>query len=195
MAAIVVPFRGSGGKRRLEPLREKEREALALAMLGDVLAACRPVGDTTVVTSDALAGRVAEDHAATVVGDPGSGQGAAVAAGLRRLDGRVLVVNADLPCAVPRDIRALDAATPEDGIAYVSARDGTTNALGLSRPGHFAPLYGPGSAQRFRMHAHTLGVAIVPAMIPNLAEDVDSVEDLERLGRRVGPRTIAAMSR
>jgi 2-phospho-L-lactate guanylyltransferase len=195
MAAIVVPFRGAEGKQRLGRLPDAERQALALAMLADVLAACRPVGDTTVVTSDELAGRLAEDHEAAVVSDPGSGQGAAVSAALRRLEGPVLVVNADVPCVVPRDLRSLEAATPPDGLAYVAARDGTTNALGLSSPTHFAPLYGPGSAERFRMHAHTIGVAVVPAAIPNLADDVDSVEDLERLELRVGPRTLAELSR
>jgi 2-phospho-L-lactate guanylyltransferase len=196
MAAIVVPFRGAGGKQRLEPLPDEDRDALALAMLADVLAACRRVGETTVVTSDELAGRLAEDHEAAVVPDPGSGQGAAVSAALRALDGGpVLVVNADVPCVVPKDLRSLEAATPEDGLAYVAARDGTTNALGLSSPAHFAPLYGPGSAERFRMHAHTIGVAIVPAAIPNLADDVDSIEDLERLELRVGPRTLAELSR
>ena len=195
MAAIVVPFRGAGGKQRLGLLSGKARDALALAMLADVLAACRPVGETTVVTSDDLAGRLAEDHEAAVVTDPGSGQGPAVAAALRTLDGRVLVVNADVPCVVPRDLHSLEAATPEDGLAYVAARDGTTNALGLSSPAHFAPLYGPGSADRFRMHAHTIGVDVVPAAIPNLADDVDSVEDLERLELRIGPRTLAELSR
>ena len=52
MAAIVVPFRGAGGKQRLGPLTDDEREALALAMLEDVLTACRAVGATVVVTSD-----------------------------------------------------------------------------------------------------------------------------------------------
>jgi 2-phospho-L-lactate guanylyltransferase len=195
MAAIVVPFRGAGGKQRLGPLPDEERDALALAMLADVLAACRPVGGTTVVTSDHLAGRLADDHEAAVVPDPGSGQGAAVAAALRALDGPVLVVNADVPCVVPTDLRSLEAATPPDGLAYVAARDGTTNALGLSSPAHFAPLYGPGSAERFRLHGHTIGVAVVPAAIPNLADDVDSIEDLERLEPRVGPHTLAELSR
>ena len=195
MAAIVVPFRGAGGKQRLDPLPDAERDALALAMLADVLAACRPVGETTVVTSDELAGRLAEEHDAEVVADPGSGQGAAVAAGLRGIEGRVLVVNADVPCVVPSDLRSLEAATPEDGLAYVAAPDGTTNALGLSSPAHFAPLYGPGSAERFRMHAHTIGVEVVPAAIPNLADDVDSMDDIDRLELRVGPRTLAELSR
>jgi 2-phospho-L-lactate guanylyltransferase len=194
MAPIVVPFRGVNGKQRLDALPPEERSALALAMLADVLAACRSVGPTTVVTSDELAGRLAEDNGAAVVADPGSGQGAAVAAALRGIDGPVLVVNADVPCVVPRDLRSLEAATPDDGFAFVAARDGTTNALGLSDAAHFAPLYGPGSAERFRLHAHTLGVQFVPAAIPNLADDVDSLADLERLELRVGPRTLAELS-
>ena len=195
MAAIVVPFRGAGGKQRLGSLPDHEREALALAMLADVLAACRSVGTTVVVTPDEEAARVAGEHEVEVVDDPGSGQGAAVAAALRGVVGPVLVVNADVPCVVPRDLRSLEAATPEHGLAYVAARDGTTNALGLSAPTLFAPLYGPGSAERFRMHAHTIGAEVVPTAIPNLADDVDSITDLERLEFRVGPRTLAARTR
>src|SRR5687767_11448392 len=195
MAAIVVPFRGAGGKQRLASLPDDERKALALAMLADVLAACRSVGTTVVVTPDEEAARVAGEHEAAVVEDPGSGQGAAVAAALRGVVGPVLVVNADVPCVVPQDLRSLEAATPEHGIAYVAASDGTTNALGLSEPTLFAPLYGPGSAERFRVHAHTIGADVVPASIPNLSDDVDSIADLDRLELRVGPRTLAARTR
>ena len=195
MAAIVVPFRGAGGKQRLGSLPDDERQALALAMLADVLAACRGVGTTVVVTPDGEVARIAAEHEAEVVDDPGSGQGAAVAAALRGVVGPVLVVNADVPCVVSQDLRLLEAATPEHGLAYVEASDGTTNALGLSAPALFAPLYGPGSAERFRHHAHTLGAEGVPAAIPNLADDVDSIADLERLERRVGPRTLAARTR
>ena len=195
MPAIVVPFRGVDGKQRMSGLPDELRAEISLAMLGDVLAACTNVGPTVVATSDVLGAGVAQEHGAGVVDDPGSGQGAAVAAALRALDGRVLVVNADVPCAVPTDVRALDAATPDGGIAFVAAHDGTTNALGLDEPTLFAPLYGPDSAERFRLHAHTLGVDVVPTAIPNLADDVDSVEDLERLQLRVGPRTLAVQSR
>jgi 2-phospho-L-lactate guanylyltransferase len=193
MAAIVVPYRGASGKQRLGPLPDGARTALSLAMLADVLAACTVIGETVVVTSDEDGARVAAEFEALVAEDPGSGQGAAVASALRRLrNGRTLVVNADLPCVIPADLRALESATPEQGFAFVAARDGTTNALGLSSPSVFAPLYGPGSAARFRMHAHTIGVEFVPAAIPNLADDVDSLEDLERVEFRIGPRTLAA---
>jgi 2-phospho-L-lactate guanylyltransferase len=193
MAAIVVPYRGASGKQRLGPLPDGARTALSLAMLADVLAACTVVGETVVATSDDEGARVASEFEALVEQDPGGGQGAAVEAALRRLrNGRTLVVNADLPCVIPEDLRALESATPDRGLAFVAARDGTTNALGLSSPSVFAPLYGPGSAERFRMHAHTIGVEFVPAGIPNLADDVDSLEDLERVEFRIGPRTLAA---
>jgi 2-phospho-L-lactate/phosphoenolpyruvate guanylyltransferase len=195
MAAIVVPFRGAGGKQRLGPLTDDEREALALAMLEDVLAACGSVGETVVVTPDEDAVRLADEHEARVVDDPGRGQGAAVAAALRDVVGPVLVVNADVPCVVPRDLEDLEAATPDHGLALVAARDGTTNALGLSAPTLFAPLYGPGSAERFRAHGQTLGVHVVAAEISNLAEDVDSIDDLRRLERRVGPHTLLTRTR
>lgn len=192
MPTIVVPFRGATGKQRLGPLPEGARAALTLAMLADVLTACTVVGETYVVTPDEDGALAAREHEALVVEDPGGGQGAAVAAALRRLpERRTLVVNSDLPCVAPADIRALDAATPDDGIAYVAASDGTTNALGLSSPSLFAPFYGERSAERFRLHAHTLGVAVVTAAIPNLADDVDSLEDLERLELRLGPRTLS----
>jgi 2-phospho-L-lactate guanylyltransferase len=195
MAAIVVPFSGASGKQRLKPLPAEARAKLALAMLADVLAACKHVGPTRVVTADERGEVVAMDHEAEIVEDPGEGQASAVAAALRDVEGRVLVVNADLPCVVPRDLRTLEAATPDEGLAYVAARDGTTNALGLSSPSLFAPLYGAESAERFRLHAQSLGVSAMPATIPNLADDVDSLDDLSRLKLRVGPRTLAAQPR
>ena len=193
MPAIVVPFRGEGAKLRLAPLGPGDRRELALAMLADVLAACTAAGDVTVVTDDRAAAALARGLGADALRDPGGGQGAAVAAALR--DGETLVVNADVPCVVPRDLRALAAAAPSDGLALVQARDETTNALALARPELFRPLYGPGSALRFRRHAQELGADAVPAAIPNLADDVDTLDDLRRVQLRVGPRTQTALHR
>ncbi len=194
MAAIVVPFR-SAGKRRLTPLPEDLRASLALAMLADVLSACTAELSTFVVTGDEAARSLAEQVGAAVVDDPSGGQGAAVAAGLRAVDdGLVLVVNADLPTVTPGELRTLLQATPAHGNALAPAADGTTNALGLSAPSLFAPLYGAGSAERFRAHAARLGGRSVTVALPGLLADVDSYEDLLRSGRRAGPRTRAALS-
>ena len=181
MATLIVPFRGQGAKQRLETLPggAQARSALAQAMLEDVVAACQDVGRTVVVTPDPLAVDV------ETIADPGRGQGAAVAAALVSVgEEPVLVVNADLPCATPRDLLSLLGSAPSGGLALVPARDGTTNALALSSPALFEPLYGPGSAARFRR--------LAPANvsdIPNLADDVDTIWDLVRVRSRVGPRT------
>ncbi|MBD0330854.1 MAG: 2-phospho-L-lactate guanylyltransferase [Thermoleophilia bacterium] len=192
MAAVVVPFRA--GKQRLE-LPDAEREVLALAMLGDVVAACRAVGPTVVVTPDDEAAELARELGAQVEEDPGGGQGRAVAAALTRVQGGpVLVVNADLPCVVPRDLRALLGAVPPGGLALVEADDGSTNALALSDPGLFAPLYGSASAARFRDHAAAVGAESMTAAVPNAVADVDTLADVRRVAVTAGPRTQAAIA-
>ena len=177
MATIVVPYRGDAKKR----LPASIRAAAAVAMLADVVAAASEVGPVLVVTDDlAVVPRGAE-----AILDAGKGLGEAVLTGLGRVEGHALVVNADLPCATSAAIDRLASA----GLALVEAADGTTNALSLPDPATFAPLYGSGSAARFRAHA-----AFATVRIPELEEDVDTGDDLERLARLLGPRTRALLA-
>jgi 2-phospho-L-lactate guanylyltransferase (CobY/MobA/RfbA family) len=175
MPTVVVPFRGETAKQRLAPAPEEVRTRIAVAMLDDVLDAALAVGEVV------------------VAGEPG-GQGPAVEVALRGLEGPVLVVNADLPCVQPRDLLTLLGAMPEDGLALVRAADGTTNALALAAPHLFAPLYGPGSAERFLARAERLDVPAAIAAIPNLEDDVDTLTDLERLDGLLGVNTGAALA-
>lgn len=164
--SIIIPFRESTAKSRLP---ERGRAELARAMFEDVCTACEEVGETILATAQV-------------------GLGAAVSAALARVSARpVLIVNADLPAATSQDLRLLLRAIPPHGLALVEAEDGTTNALGLSSPALFSPVYGPGSASRFRRLARSRTV-----MLPNLVQDVDTLDDLRRLDR-VGARTRAAL--
>jgi 2-phospho-L-lactate/phosphoenolpyruvate guanylyltransferase len=184
VASVVVPFRATSAKRRLEGLTEDERVQLAHRMLGTVLGAAVAVGPTILVTEESAewARALAAEHGAEVVDDPGGGQGPAVAAALEAVsEWPVVVANADLPELRPRDLLALLGAMPEDGIAVAPAPDGTTNALALSRPGLFEPLYGPGSAARFAAHAAELGVEAVELLVPGIARDVDTPAELAAL--------------
>ena len=165
MATIVIPFRPNG-KQRLA----SAAPGLAQAMLVDVLAACEPVAPTVIAGAE-------------------GGQGAAVQEALVGLEGPVAIVNADLPCAQPEDVERLLAEMPPHGLALVEAADGTTNALALSSADVFQPLYGPGSAERFRAAAPSRTLAI-----ENLADDVDTPDDLARLAGRLGPSTRAALA-
>jgi 2-phospho-L-lactate guanylyltransferase (CobY/MobA/RfbA family) len=175
MPTVVVPYRGETAKQRLAPAPHEVRTRIAEAMLDDVLDAALAVGEVV------------------VAGEPG-GQGPAVEVALRGLAGPVLVVNADLPCVQPRDLLTLLGAMPEDGVALVRAADGTTNALALAAPHLFAPLYGPGSAERFLARAERLGAPAAIAAIPNLEDDVDTLADLERLDGLLGVNTAAAFA-
>ena len=190
MPTLVVPFRGTEGKSRLDPLPADARAHLAVAMFRDVLAACAAVGPTF-----AVAPPETDVAGATAVVDPGGGQGPAVRAAIDAAvlatgtDGPYLVVNADLPCVTPRDLVTLAGAIPEQGLALARAADGTTNALGLASADLFVPLYGPGSSARFAGLGPSREVDA-----PNLIDDVDTVADLERLGARLGPCTRSVLA-
>jgi 2-phospho-L-lactate/phosphoenolpyruvate guanylyltransferase len=192
MASVVVPFRSSDPKRRLEPVPERDRVRLAEAMLADVLAAltAASVAKVFVVAAEPPELPAGIEHVTELVSDPRHGQGAAVRAAL---DAAVaagaptpyLVVNADLPCATARDVLALAGAVPDGGLALVRAADGTTNALAFAEERLFEPLYGPGSAERY--------AALAPSRVvdaPNLIADVDTLDDLVRLAPRLGPNTL-----
>jgi len=138
--------------------------------LGDMQLARAMLADVQDAAGDAL-----------VVDTPG-GQGAALAAALAQLDGPVTIVNSDLPCATTAELAELTAAAP----ALVAADDGTTNALALRDARDFEPLYGIGSAARFESR---LGATRLD--LPGLRDDVDTLEDLERVRPRVGKHTRA----
>jgi 2-phospho-L-lactate guanylyltransferase (CobY/MobA/RfbA family) len=134
---------------------------IAQAMLEDVCGACAPLGEVLVC-------------------DAPGGQGQALAVFLEGVSGPVVIVNADVPCVRTRELEALAAAAP----ALVAAPDGTTNALSLADASDFVPLYGAGSAARYEatLRARALD-------LPGLRDDVDTWDDLVRLGARAGPST------
>jgi 2-phospho-L-lactate guanylyltransferase (CobY/MobA/RfbA family) len=156
VATYVIPYR-SIGKTRLGD------NGLADAMMSDVVAACRAADADDVI----------------VVGAPG-GQGKALQGALFARSGPVTIVNSDLPCAKPEELKRLSAAAP----AIVPAQDGTTNAIALRDASQFVPLYGPGSADRYRE-----ALDADPLDLPGLRDDVDTWDDLDRVRTRVGPNT------
>ena len=192
MVAIVVPFRGANGKQRLGPLADDERAALALAMLEDVLAACVGVGPAGRRHRGRARRRCARERGARRR-RPGRRPGAAVAAALRTR-GAVLVVNADLPVRAPRRPPRARGGHPRRPRVVARATARRTRS-GSSRRTLFAPLYGAGQRRALPAPRARIGLDAVAAEIPNLADDVDSLADLDRLraasarGRARGPPT------
>jgi 2-phospho-L-lactate/phosphoenolpyruvate guanylyltransferase len=179
----IVPVQGlNGAKTRLAPfLSPDERAELVRGMLAAVLAACgesESVTSTLVVTPDPELAPVGVD----VLVDPGHGHAAAVASALAdgRAAGGALVVMADCPLATGGALDRL--ARTGAPVGLVAALDGGLNALALSSPGRFEPVFGvPDSAERTIERARAAGIEPVVVDEPLLAFDVDRPSDLKRL--------------
>jgi 2-phospho-L-lactate/phosphoenolpyruvate guanylyltransferase len=183
----IVPVKGlNGAKTRLVPLLSPdERAELVRGMLAAVLTACaesESVLSTLVVTPEPELAPVGIE----VLQDSGHGHAAAVASALadRRAANGALVVMADCPLATGGSLdRLARAAAP---VALVPALDGGLNALALSSPILFEPVFGvPDAALRTVERARVAGIE--PAVVdePLLAFDVDRPSDLKRLHRGI----------
>jgi len=191
MTTALVPLRDPGhGKTRLRRVLSTDRRAaLASAMLDDVVAALRAAAVPRIVI--AAGGPGAAEVASTldveVVLDPPSvgGLNAALTAAAHRLGphDELLIVAADLPRLTAADVSAVLGSDAE--VVVSPTRGGGTGGL-LRRPGDRIPTaYGPGSAQRHLDLAAEVGASSATVETCGLAEDVDTEDDLARLG--VGP--------
>jgi 2-phospho-L-lactate guanylyltransferase len=160
MRGVLIPMKDlAGAKMRLAPaLDERARSELALAMLTDVIVACRESGCFDVigvVSGDSEVFWHARELGAKPVPEPAtlSGLNEGLTFGQRYMARRVavselLILPADIPAAHAGDmsavVEALDAA---DGrCVIVRARDNGTNALGLRPPEAVPMRFGRDSA-------------------------------------------------
>jgi 2-phospho-L-lactate guanylyltransferase len=210
--AAVLPVKSFGrAKQRLgAAVGQHEREALAAAMLGDVLAALGAAGgldELIVVTAEARAAGAARDAGARVVDDPvETGQSDAAALGVRaaldRGADRVLLVPGDCPALDPREVAQLLDGYPAAGLVIVPDRHGSgTNALRIAPPDAVAPSFGPGSFARHAARGAGAGAVVRVAHAPSLELDVDTPGDLAALRAALtalpgaAPRTRALLER
>jgi 2-phospho-L-lactate/phosphoenolpyruvate guanylyltransferase len=202
--AAVLPVKSfAKAKQRLgDAVGGSDREQLAAAMVGDVLAALRQVpgiDEVIVVTAEPLAAREAEKAGQAVVDDPEErGQSAAanrgIDAALARGAERALLVPGDCPAIDPDELgRLLDRATQEPSVVIVPDRHGSgTNALLLTPPGAVAPSFGTGSFARHAARAHAAGATVKVCDLPSLGLDVDTPDDLAALRSALDARPQAA---
>lgn len=198
--AIVPVKRFAEAKQRLAPgLGEERRQALAVAMLGDVLeaiGAARAVERTILVSGDPLAQEIAAeaDAAVEVVPDPAEeGHSVAAKAGIARAeaDGAscVVLLPGDCPLLAPRDVDRLLTGVPSSYTAIVPDRHGTgTNALVLSPPDAIEPAFGEGSRERHVAAARAAGIPFEVEEVPSLALDLDTPADVVALSRELEAR-------
>jgi 2-phospho-L-lactate guanylyltransferase len=203
--------RFAAAKRRLAPgIDDERRQALAAAMLADVLAAigeARAVERTILVSGDPIAQEIAAAAATAVdvVPDPADhGHVIAALAGVARaeVDGAscVVLLPGDCPLLEPRDLDRLLTGLPAEYVAVIPDRHGTgTNGLVLSPPGAIEPAFGEGSCKRHVDAARKAGVPFEVERLESLALDVDTPADIVALTRELetrpgrAPRTAKAL--
>jgi 2-phospho-L-lactate guanylyltransferase len=186
----VVPVKERvSAKERLAPLlRPEARQALALAMLEDVLAAvtgARDIAGLLVVTVDAEAGRLAARYGARLI-EAGARDGhtgaVTAAAQLIAAEGRagMLTLPGDIPLVTPGEISSILAAhSPAPSFTIVPSHDERgSNAIACSPPDAVPLRFGENSFYPHVEAAEACGVRPNVVHLPGVALDIDNPEDV-----------------
>jgi len=186
----VVPVKERvSAKERLSPvLRPETRQALALAMLEDVLAALTAtpgIAGLLVVTVDHEAGRLAASYGARLI-EVGARDGhtGAVTAAARLLAAEqrsgMLTLPGDIPLVTPAEIaRLLAAHLPAPSFTIVPSHDEQgSNAIACSPPDAVPLRFGENSFYPHLQAAEMAGIRPNVVHLPGIALDIDNPEDL-----------------
>jgi 2-phospho-L-lactate guanylyltransferase len=180
----------AGAKQRLAPLLTVgQRQALAAAMLEDVLAAlaAAPLAGIMVNTVDPLATDLAQRYDARIVTDGArDGHIGAVTAMARILAAEgndMLTVPGDIPRVTFLEIAALiEAHRPAPSVTIVPAHDERgSNAMLLSPPLIMPLRFGDDSFLPHIASARAHGIEPTIVRLPGIALDIDQPEDVHAL--------------
>ncbi len=193
MIIALIPVKElTRGKQRLQPiLTAQERHLLSKAMLEDVLAVvvASPLFERAlVITSDPEAAATARQHGAGVIREARQirqSQSVGAASTICRQMGAeaMLTLPLDVPLVTADDLtRIVDKGTASPGVVLVPSRDKLgTNGL-LTRPPDAIPFrFGFDSFQSHLREAEARDLPCEVCELPNLALDIDEVEDLRLL--------------
>jgi 2-phospho-L-lactate guanylyltransferase len=191
----VVPVKDTAGaKQRLAPVLPAHlRQALALAMLEDVLAALAEVAGLDgrlLVTTDPEAVRLAARYncAAMAEGaDDGHTDAVTAAAQLLAREGRqsMLTLPGDIPLVTPGEIgHLLTAHRPSPSFTIVPSHDERgSNAILMSPPDAVPLAFGENSFFPHLAAAEERGIAPTVLHLPGIALDIDNPADLAHFAR------------
>jgi 2-phospho-L-lactate/phosphoenolpyruvate guanylyltransferase len=200
----VVPVKDTtAAKQRLgTAVPPALRQALALAMLEDVLAALAATSGLAgrlVVTTDAEAMRLAARYGAACTGEAaGEGHTGAVMAAARRLAaesrGGMLTLPGDIPLVSAAEIAALLAAhRPPPAFTIAPSHDEKgSNAVLMSPPDAVPLRFGDDSFFAHLGAAEARGIAPTVLHLPGIALDIDNPADLAHFAA-LGSRTRAGL--
>jgi 2-phospho-L-lactate guanylyltransferase len=198
----VIPVKETeGAKQRLAPvLSAKLRQALALAMLEDVLAAVAAVeglGGAILVTMDPEAEHLARRYGmATLADGARAGHTGAVNAGARHLVAQghstMLTMPGDIPLVTTDEIERLIAAHgPAPSFTIAPAHDELgSNAILMSPPQAVPLRFGEDSYFPHLAASRAAGVEPCIVRLPGIAFDIDNPQDLDHFSQ-LGSQTRA----
>lgn len=202
---VAVPVKECGlAKERLSPmLRPQTRQALALAMLEDVLAAVNAtpgLAGLLVVTVDPEAGRLAARYGARLL-EAGAREGhtGAVAAAARLLAAErragMLTLPGDIPLVTPIELSQLLAAhAPAPSFTIAPSHDERgSNAIACSPPDAVPLRFGENSFYPHLQAAEARGIRPNVVHLPGIALDIDNPADVVCLMRIDAPSRARAV--
>jgi 2-phospho-L-lactate/phosphoenolpyruvate guanylyltransferase len=205
MICAIVPVKSlSLAKGRLAGiLTAAERQALVLAMLGDVLAAlgaARGVDQVGVVSQDREVLALAADARVQGLHDRAQDLNGALALAAAHYASSgataVLVVPADVPLITQGEIeRFVGMHAGARGVALAPSRDGGTNALLVWPPLALPFQFGRGSLARHQEMARERGLAPRLFHAPGLELDVDRPNDLLQISEMDGETATQRLTR
>ena len=195
MIWAVVPVKDfDRAKQRLQAaLAPRERQALAQAMLADVLAALKRASGLdrlVLVTRDPQAMALAQSFGCAILTESANcGQTSALMRALEEARQQqaqaVLMLPADVPLIAPADVEAILKAGAEADVVLVPSRDHRgTNAMWVRPCSDFPLRFGDDSFPFHCRAARERKMRAVLLELPRLALDVDTPEDLAELARR-----------
>jgi 2-phospho-L-lactate guanylyltransferase len=186
--AVVPVKRTAEAKQRLADILSAEaRQALALAMLEDVLhalAAVRGLAGIALATADVAALGIAHRFGAAVWRENmRDGHTAAIAAAAKRLTAQgagMLTIPGDIPLVQPDDIEAvLAAGKGSPAFVIVPAQDERGSNAVLCSPAEAVALrFGDDSFKPHVAAAEAAGITPTILRLPRIALDLDRPEDL-----------------
>jgi len=187
----IIPVKNlADSKMRLSTVfTPQEREKLTLAMLEDVLKALKSsvVDKIVIVAEDSQVQQAAKKFGAFYLFANGATLNSAVEETtsycVKKGARSVLVLPADVPLINSKEIdRIIQLAKGHDSAVVLSpSRNWGTNALYQSPPKLIPACFGPESFLNHIREAYQKGISVTLHLSPELAADIDSVEDLKKL--------------
>ena len=188
MDAGILPVKSlKSAKRRLgEHFSADERLEIARALLVDALNLCNESGflewwvtsdDEEVLDAAVSYGfNTVKDSTGTLNGALEQSASVAMAAGAES----VTMIPSDVPLAYSGDLRdILDTGSTSEVVVVPSERDSGTNGLYLRPPNILRPHFGAASLKGHLQLAERLGFRCSILVLPRLALDIDTIEDVD----------------